>query len=382
MEAKDIGDSQTAEVVLTADLSGAGNLTFDWAVSSESCCDKLKVYVDGSNILNRGGVESGSESYSLTTGVHEIRFAYTKDGSVSSNKDTAWIDNIQLPPNDIGGSQTLFIDAAPAAPIGQYQDHTSSSISMLFDTEDLDVKTLEIHRKAEADTSYSPLRTINYPLLPREYVDNNYDEALGHTYKAKVIDVAGQASPFSSVVKPGIIQDFEADLSDWTVNESNFEIKTDRVYAGAQSAGMNETSMSNTLAAELAIGINQPSYIGWYWSEDTNQYGSATHLINSNGNLELAIGTENPQWNMWDGTGMNQEIYGGDGYDRWIHVEITAFDWTNGTYDYRIEDMQSGHVETGTRNLKNGVDIAKIGLGDKPGNSNRLYTWWDNIKIQ
>jgi hypothetical protein len=381
MEAKDIGDSQTAEVVLTVDLTATGNLTFDWAVSSESCCDRLEVYVDGSSILNEGGVLSGSKSHALTTGVHEIRFAYTKDGSVSSNKDTAWIDNIQLPANDVTASGTLFSNAAPQAPSGRYEDHTSSSITIVFDTKDLDIETLEVYKKAEADQSYSLLDTFNYPLLPREYVDNNYDESLGHTYRGKVIDVAGQVSPFSNVVKPALIEDFEGDLSGWTINDSDFTIRTDRVYEGSQAAGMDDY-VSSEFAAERVIptDFSQPSTAEWYWNEDSSQYGSATHFYNSNGNLELALGTQNPQWQAWDGTGMDDEIYAGDGYDRWIYYKVT-FDWSNGTYDYYMEDMQSGHVETGTRSLRYGVDVNKIGLGERVNSSSRIHTWWDNIRI-
>jgi len=283
--------------------------------------------------------------------------------------------------------EVLFENKPPSAPTGQPKDFDGGAGEATFGvkTRDIDIEVLEVHRKGDSESSYSLIEKISYPLLPTDYTDNNYDDSKGHTYKARVIDVAGQVGPFSDVIKPSFFEDFEGDLSEWTVNYSPFELKTDRVYEGAQAAGANSTNTlpSSSLAIERQMEsyLEQPSKASWYWNEDSSQYGSAFHFINSNGNLEVALGTQNPQWQAWDGTGMNDQIWGANGYDRWIYYEIT-FDWANGQYDYYMEDLQTGDTRSGTRQLKHGVDVAKIGLGEKPGATARHYTWWDNITIK
>jgi hypothetical protein len=91
-----IGDGQQSSVLYSA-LFVKGNLTFDAKVSSESCCDRLLVYIDGemSTQINNGEWQEGI-TISLSQGEHIIEWRYSKDGSASSGEDAAWIDNIQF----------------------------------------------------------------------------------------------------------------------------------------------------------------------------------------------------------------------------------------------------------------------------------------------
>ena len=91
-----IGDGQQSSVLYSA-LFAKGNLTFDAKVSSESCCDRLFVYIDGemSTQINNGEWQEGI-TISLSQGEHIIEWRYSKDGSASSGEDAAWIDNIQF----------------------------------------------------------------------------------------------------------------------------------------------------------------------------------------------------------------------------------------------------------------------------------------------
>lgn len=104
LQAKPIGDNETAEIELALSSNSSGNLDLDWGVSSESCCDFIEIYVDGVQELQQGGdITASSLSVSIGSGSHTVRFAYTKDGSVSDNKDTAFVDNIQLPNGTLPG---------------------------------------------------------------------------------------------------------------------------------------------------------------------------------------------------------------------------------------------------------------------------------------
>jgi hypothetical protein len=78
-------------------VSGADYVDFYWKVSSESF-DHLTVYVDGSQKSYISGITSWSY-YSILlpdTGTHTVRWSYSKDGSIASGADAAWVDQISV----------------------------------------------------------------------------------------------------------------------------------------------------------------------------------------------------------------------------------------------------------------------------------------------
>ena len=90
-----ISNSQHSSVVFSG-LFPAGTFYFDAKVEAESCCDKLKVYVDGVQLLTISAADWSSQSISLDAGEHSIEWRYYKDGSVSIGRDAAWIDNVRF----------------------------------------------------------------------------------------------------------------------------------------------------------------------------------------------------------------------------------------------------------------------------------------------
>ena len=77
-------------------------MSFYYKVSSESNYDKLHFKIDGVEKNNWSGEVSWAQaSYALTPGSHELRWEYSKDVSVSSGSDCAWIDNVVFPPTTI-----------------------------------------------------------------------------------------------------------------------------------------------------------------------------------------------------------------------------------------------------------------------------------------
>lgn len=76
-------------------LSGAGQFSFDWKVSSEAEFDFLIFYVNDVEFARISG-ESDWSAYqvNLADGNHVLRWDYIKDGSVSSGHDAGWIDNV------------------------------------------------------------------------------------------------------------------------------------------------------------------------------------------------------------------------------------------------------------------------------------------------
>ena len=94
---------------LSVNVLAPGDLTFWYKVSSESNYDKLHFYMDNQEKGTWSGTVAWSEfTQAVTAGQHTFKWSYTKDTSVSSGDDCAWIDNIKFPPTNI----LTFIDPA------------------------------------------------------------------------------------------------------------------------------------------------------------------------------------------------------------------------------------------------------------------------------
>jgi len=102
IQSGDIGNSFSS--VITTEITGEITLNFDWKVSSSSY-DELRFYIDGSIKSKIGGTKDWTtESFSLSSGTHNIKWEYKKDTTISQNADCGWLDNIRLegsnlPPN-------------------------------------------------------------------------------------------------------------------------------------------------------------------------------------------------------------------------------------------------------------------------------------------
>ena len=89
-------------MTLTVNVLAAGDLTFQYWVSSESNYDKLFFYMDN----QQKGVWSGTVAWSefiqpVTPGQHTFKWEYHKDSSVNSGDDCAKIDDIKFPPTNV-----------------------------------------------------------------------------------------------------------------------------------------------------------------------------------------------------------------------------------------------------------------------------------------
>lgn len=91
-----IGDNQTSFMQFTQ-TTGIGYVTFARSVSSENGFDFLRFYVDG--VLQdewSGQLPFEYETYLVSAGNHTFRWEYSKDGSVATGQDTAWVDDINF----------------------------------------------------------------------------------------------------------------------------------------------------------------------------------------------------------------------------------------------------------------------------------------------
>ncbi|HJK95447.1 MAG TPA: hypothetical protein RMH26_32220, partial [Polyangiaceae bacterium LLY-WYZ-15_(1-7)] len=92
-----IGSSSTSWLRAEVSYAAASTLDFWYRVSSESGYDYLELWIDGSQQDSWSGTVGWTEaSYPLAAGAHTIEWRYTKDSSISSGDDAAWVDDIDL----------------------------------------------------------------------------------------------------------------------------------------------------------------------------------------------------------------------------------------------------------------------------------------------
>lgn len=93
----DINDSQSSCMEYTTNETSEKQISFYAKVSSEGYYDKLKFYIDDAEQFSIGGdVNWTQEKYVLDAGEHQLKWCYSKDGSVSVDADKAWVDEIRL----------------------------------------------------------------------------------------------------------------------------------------------------------------------------------------------------------------------------------------------------------------------------------------------
>jgi len=92
-----IGDGQTSSLIVTTNFRG-GTGSFYYKVSSEPDWDLLGFYIDG--VLQQqwsGEISWTTYSFPLSSGTHTLEWRYSKDPSLASGLDAAFIDNVNLP---------------------------------------------------------------------------------------------------------------------------------------------------------------------------------------------------------------------------------------------------------------------------------------------
>ena len=94
---RSIYDDEETWMQTTVTASSGDEVSFFWKVSSESSCDYLKFYIDGSLKASISGeVDWEKKSYSLSAGSRTLKWVYSKDSSDDSGDDRGWVDGLVI----------------------------------------------------------------------------------------------------------------------------------------------------------------------------------------------------------------------------------------------------------------------------------------------
>jgi hypothetical protein len=92
-----IDHGQRSSLVLPVEMVGDGQLSFRYRIDSEQGYDRFQFLVDGQALLHVSGQTAWQTfSAALPAGQHELVWRYSKDSTLSSGQDAAWIDDLQI----------------------------------------------------------------------------------------------------------------------------------------------------------------------------------------------------------------------------------------------------------------------------------------------
>jgi len=116
-------------------VTGPGKLRFYWKVSSEGYYDYLRFYIDGvQQLAISGSVDWQQQIFSIGSGSHTLKWAYTKDYSVNKRSDCGWVDWFIFPYSGggpPGPCPTLFVwNGTQYVEEGVIDDHASEDVTV------------------------------------------------------------------------------------------------------------------------------------------------------------------------------------------------------------------------------------------------------------
>ncbi len=105
----DISHSQISW--MQTNVTGPGNLSFYWKVSSEIGWDYLKFYIDGvEQHAISGDTDWTQKTYSIGSGTHTLKWEYSKDYSISYGEDCGWVDKVEYGGEGAEGNPDIEVD--------------------------------------------------------------------------------------------------------------------------------------------------------------------------------------------------------------------------------------------------------------------------------
>lgn len=191
-----------------------------------------------------------------------------------------------------------------------------------------------------------------------------------------------------------VVEDFETGVfsGDWapSVDAEVQTIEALDVYSFGWGQDATDPVAGRWSPTELSGGVEISEFEFWY-RERSISGGTAVRLDDSSGNPVVALGTNNPQFMVWEGaTSGWREVDSGNGYDRWVRARIHNIDWSSGVFDFEFEDTAAAETVTGSGTMDSPAPIQSVVISptnmDRAGDFNAESGGWsdqwvDDIRV-
>jgi len=188
-----------------------------------------------------------------------------------------------------------------------------------------------------------------------------------------------------------LLYDFDdGTLQGWTDDTGNnlLSATTTRSISGSYALEGQKDSQPENIAhispSDLSGGVQIPEYSFWYY-ETSSSSGAFLAVEDTNGDIVVAAGTNNPQFSVFDSGGETNLARGN--YGQWYFCKIT-FDWGNGEYTVVFEDINGNQQASATRTLNKSTNVETLRIKNTLGSpgtgfeSGPYYHWFDDIVVK
>lgn len=325
------GESTWLETTVT----GPGELSFWWKVSSESGYDYLDITVDGDT---KGEISGGrrweEKRISLKgKGPHTIRWTYQKDGSVSDGEDCGWLDVFSWTPAPEKLVVSFDTDGGSAIPARTFEAGDVYGV--------LDVPTRE----------------------GSTFLGWHEGDVLGsHVMADRLIPFQAATTLFARWGRPVATAMRDAGLKFATSATNAFRLVNVRTPLGREAAGVEFAELDDeacqpweTCTSTLSTTVKGPCYVSFAWRGNFEQVGETPEFqgypysswlkwrLEVDGKEELGASCE-----MNDGEWKTEYVYLPKGTHRlrWTVKSRPGFYEVsrNGVYDYVVTEVPSFFV--------------------------------------
>ncbi len=153
-----ISNYESSVLSIDLDVAIAGEISFFFKVSSESGYDKLHFKVDNEEKGSWSGeIDWTQQSYPLTPGSHRLEWSYTKDVTMSSGSDCAWIDNVIIPAAQV---ISLTNEVVPTT-VTLYPNPNNGSFTLSLPEEECDITVFNSLGQVMHHSQGNGLTTLN-----------------------------------------------------------------------------------------------------------------------------------------------------------------------------------------------------------------------------
>ena len=166
----DIDDSQSTDLSISIDVTDNSQIIFFKKVSSESNYDYLRFYIDDEEMdAWSGDIDWSEEIFPVTVGYHTFKWEYSKDSSMDSGSDCAWIDYITFPATQVF-EHDISLNSITGAEVVNANSTEIYEVSVKnVGTQSLDSYT--VHLKKNGTTIHT--LEINESIEPEEIATHN-----------------------------------------------------------------------------------------------------------------------------------------------------------------------------------------------------------------
>lgn len=178
--------------------------------------------------------------------------------------------------------------------------------------------------------------------------DDNDSLVQWRNLEGKQLDVS-EVSVFGGTATEDVRNFESGDLSGWNSTDADFSVVSS--IAESFSVRGSYSGYCSSTNSPLEFGTfnftrGQVNLFEWVWAEtQSGSFGCGIRIYNDNNDVVIGAATDNPEWYTWDPTFGSSQLYGGDGYERWVRTQL-RFDWESGAVAIEFEDLQSGTIKS------------------------------------